>query len=41
LQVAQLLKLSVEQVALVYHVPLQILGLGGAPLGATEHLMQF
>jgi hypothetical protein len=40
LQVAELLKLSVEQVALVYRVPLQILGLGGAPLGATEQLMK-
>jgi HK97 family phage portal protein len=41
LQVAELLKLSVEQVALVFRIPLQILGLGGAPLGATEKLMQF
>jgi HK97 family phage portal protein len=41
LQIAELMKLSVEQVALVFRVPLAILGIGGAPLGATEKLMQF
>jgi HK97 family phage portal protein len=41
LAVAELLKLSAENIALVFRIPLQILGLGGAPLGATEKLMQF
>jgi HK97 family phage portal protein len=40
-QIAELLKLSNEQVALVFRIPLQILGLGGAPLGSTESMMQF
>jgi hypothetical protein len=33
------LKLANENIALVFRIPLQILGLGGAPLGATEQLM--
>jgi hypothetical protein len=41
LQIAELMKLSVEQVALVFRVPLQVLGIGGAPLGSTEALMRF
>jgi HK97 family phage portal protein len=36
LQVAELLKLANENIALVFRIPLAILGLGGAPLGATE-----
>jgi HK97 family phage portal protein len=37
---AEILKLSYEQIALAYRVPLQILGLGGQSFGSTEALMQ-
>jgi HK97 family phage portal protein len=37
---AEILKLSYEQIALAYRVPLQILGLGGQSYGSTEALMQ-
>jgi HK97 family phage portal protein len=40
LQVAEQLKLANENIALVFRIPLAILGLGGAPLGATEQLMK-
>jgi HK97 family phage portal protein len=39
-QLAEVLKLSDQHIALVYGVPLQVLGIGGAPLGSTEALMQ-
>ena len=35
-----MLKLTDQHIALVYRVPLPILGIGGAPLGSTEALMQ-
>jgi HK97 family phage portal protein len=39
---AEILKLSNENIALAFRIPLQILGLsGGASLGSTEALMQF
>jgi HK97 family phage portal protein len=40
LQVAEQLKLDNENIALVFRIPLAILGLGGAPLDATEQLMK-
>jgi HK97 family phage portal protein len=40
-QLAELLKFSKENIALVYRVPLAVLGLGGATFGSTEALMQF
>lgn len=39
-QLADILKLSDQQIALVYRVPLQILGIGGTPFASTEALMQ-
>jgi HK97 family phage portal protein len=39
-QLAEVLKMSDQHIALVFGVPLQILGIGGAPLGSTEALMQ-
>lgn len=39
-QVAELLKMSAQNIALAYRIPLQILGIGGAPMGSTEALMQ-
>ena len=38
--IADMYKLSNEQIALAFRVPLQILGVGGAPFGSTELLMQ-
>jgi hypothetical protein len=40
-QLAELMKLSAEKICHAFRVPLQLLGLGGAPLGTTEALMQF
>lgn len=40
-QLAELLKYSKENIALVFRVPLAVLGLGGATFGSTESLMQF
>jgi HK97 family phage portal protein len=41
-QVAEVMKLSGEQIALAFRIPLQVLGLsGGAPFSSTEALMQF
>lgn len=39
-QLADLLKMTQQNVALAFRMPLQILGIGGAPLGSTEALMQ-
>jgi len=41
LQIAELLKLANENIALVFRIPLQVLGIGGASLGSTQALMQF
>ena len=38
---AEVMKLSQERIALVYRVPLPVLGLGGPSFGSTEALMQF
>lgn len=38
-QLAEMLKLSDQAVALAYRVPLQILGIGGTPFASTESLM--
>jgi HK97 family phage portal protein len=38
--IAEVLKATEEHIALVFRVPLQILGIGGAPYGSTELLMQ-
>jgi HK97 family phage portal protein len=40
-QIADMKKMSAEQIALAFRVPLQILGLGGTPFSSTEALMQF
>jgi len=40
-QFAELAKISAERIALAFRIPLQLLGLGGVPLGSTEALMQF
>lgn len=39
-QLAEMMKMSQQNVALAFRVPLQILGIGGAPMGSTEMLMQ-
>jgi HK97 family phage portal protein len=39
-QLAELLKLSDQNVALAFRMPLQILGVGGTPFASTEALMQ-
>lgn len=39
-QLAEIMKMTREDIALAYRVPLQILGLGGAPFSSTEALMQ-
>lgn len=39
-ELVDLLKMTQQNVALAFRVPLQILGLGGTPLGSTELLMQ-
>jgi HK97 family phage portal protein len=41
LQLLELLRLSDEHVAMAFRLPLQILGLGSAPFGSTEAMMQF
>lgn len=38
-QLAELLKMSEQNVALAYRIPLQILGIGGTPFASTEALM--
>jgi HK97 family phage portal protein len=40
-QVAELLKLTEDRIALVFRVPLAILGLGNAPFASTEALLSF
>lgn len=40
-QIAELLKVSETHIAIAFRIPLQILGIGGQPLGSTEALMQF
>jgi HK97 family phage portal protein len=37
---AEMMKLTNEHIALAFRVPLQILGIGGAPYGSSELLMQ-
>ena len=39
--IAEVMKLSQERIALVFRVPLPVLGLGGPTFGSTEALMQF
>jgi HK97 family phage portal protein len=39
-ELAEFMKISEQHIALVYRIPLAVLGLGGAPLGSTEALMQ-
>lgn len=39
-QLAELLKMTDQNIALAFQMPLQILGIGGAPMGSTELLMQ-
>jgi HK97 family phage portal protein len=40
-QLAEMLKFSKENIALVYRVPMAVLGVGGLPVGSTEALMNF
>jgi len=40
-QVAEVMKLAEQHIALVFRVPLQVLGLGGTTFGSTEALMRF
>lgn len=40
-QLAEIMKMSEQNIALVFRVPLQILGIGGTPFASTEALMQF
>jgi HK97 family phage portal protein len=39
-ELAEMMKLSTQNIALVFRVPLQILGIGGTPFASTELLMQ-
>jgi HK97 family phage portal protein len=39
-QVAEVMKMSDEKIALAFRVPLQILGIGGTPYSSTELLLQ-
>lgn len=39
-QLAEVLKMSDQRIALVYRIPLQVLGLGGTNFNTTESLMQ-
>lgn len=39
-ELADVMKISEQRIALAFRVPLQILGLGGTPFGSTELLMQ-
>jgi HK97 family phage portal protein len=39
-QFAEVMKLTKENIALAYRVPLPVLGIGGSPMGSTEALMQ-
>ena len=39
-ELADIMKMSEQRIALAFRVPLQILGIGGTPFGSTELLMQ-
>jgi HK97 family phage portal protein len=39
-ELAEVMKLTEQRIALAFRVPLQILGIGGTPFGSTELLMQ-
>jgi HK97 family phage portal protein len=39
-ELADVMKMSEQRIALAFRVPLQILGIGGTPFGSTELLMQ-
>jgi HK97 family phage portal protein len=39
-ELAEVMKISAQNIALAFRVPLQILGIGGSPFGSTEALMQ-
>jgi HK97 family phage portal protein len=39
--IAEVMKISQDRIALVFRVPLPVLGLGGPTFGSTESLMQF
>ena len=39
-ELAEVMKLTDQKIALAFRVPLQILGIGGTPFGSTELLMQ-
>jgi HK97 family phage portal protein len=39
-ELAEVMKMTEQRIALAFRVPLQILGIGGAPFGSTEALMQ-
>lgn len=39
-QIAEMLKMSEQNVALAFRMPLQVLGIGGTPFASTELLMQ-
>lgn len=39
-QLAEIMKLSEQHVALAFRIPLQVLGISGSPTGSTEALMQ-
>jgi HK97 family phage portal protein len=39
-QLADVMKFTEQHIALAFRIPLQILGIGGAPVGSTEALMQ-
>jgi HK97 family phage portal protein len=40
-ELAEVMKLTEQHIALVYRIPLQILGIGETPFASTEALMQF
>jgi len=40
-QLADIMKLTEQHIALAFRVPLQVLGIGGSPFASTEALMQF
>lgn len=40
-QLAELMRLSAEKICWAYQIPLQLLGLGGAPFSSTESLLRF
>jgi HK97 family phage portal protein len=40
-QLADIMKLTEQHIAMAYRIPLQLLGLGGSPFGSTEALMQY